>query len=132
MTALGRAAAGAATVTAGLVAGARPNSRQQGGGWPDLGAVNVPPVHFSGQRGDRPEVPTNARSTATGCKGGLSFLYAERNILGVGWQVSQSGIVEWDVYISEAKERYRRHGRSFTAAINTLKRRMLLSHTAMN
>ncbi len=48
----------------------------------------------------------------------------ERNILGLGWKVNQSGIVKWDEYIAEAHEKYKGRGRSFTAAINALKHRM--------
>jgi|APLak6261664116_1056043.scaffolds.fasta_scaffold27706_2 hypothetical protein len=31
----------------------------------------------------------------------------ERNILGLGWKVNQSGIVKWDEYIAEAHEKYK-------------------------
>ena len=48
----------------------------------------------------------------------------DRNILGVGWQVSQPGVVEWDDYIAEARDKYKTKGRSFSVAINALKNRM--------
>lgn len=48
----------------------------------------------------------------------------ERNILGVGWQVNQLGDVNWDKYIAEAKGKYKKYGRKFTAAINAIKNRM--------
>ena len=48
----------------------------------------------------------------------------KNNILGIGWQISQSGNISWDEYITEAKEKYKSNGRSFTAAIGALKYRM--------
>jgi hypothetical protein len=48
----------------------------------------------------------------------------DKNILGVGWQVNQSGSVDWEGYIAEARVKYKSRGRSFSVAINALKNRM--------
>lgn len=50
----------------------------------------------------------------------------ERGILGVGWQVEQTGDITWTSYISEAKPLYKSSGRSFTVAMNALKHRMAI------
>ena len=48
----------------------------------------------------------------------------KNNILGIGWKISKSGTVTWGDYISEAREKYKKHGRKFTAAINAIKHKM--------
>lgn len=48
----------------------------------------------------------------------------DKNILGVGWKVNQTGTVEWEDYIAEARSEYKHRGRSFTVAINAIKNRM--------
>jgi len=48
----------------------------------------------------------------------------DKNILGIGWQVNQTGNVEWEDYINEARTKYKTRGRSFSVAINAIKNRM--------
>ena len=48
----------------------------------------------------------------------------KNNFLGVGYAISQTGEVDWQSYIKEAKVKYKGWGRSFTAAINAVKHRM--------
>ena len=48
----------------------------------------------------------------------------DKNILGIGWRISKSGVTSWNDYISEASDKYKKYGRKFSAAINAIKHRM--------
>lgn len=52
----------------------------------------------------------------------------DNNILGIGWQVEVDGEIGWDAYYKEAKNKYSKYGRSWTVAINVLKKRMRKDH----